>query len=113
MSSSASWANTRVATLWQITGRDDWNGVSTYDSPLLFTCDYKSEAVKMTDAMGVEFTTRQFFYTERVGIKYGDRLLVGEYSEPDPVIAGAYEVRSVKAYADTFEQTSEDYVIAT
>lgn len=99
--------------MWRITGHDDWTGQSTYDSPVIFACDYKSDAVKMTDAMGIEFTTRQIFYTERSDIKYGDMLLVGESIVPDPVIAGAYQVKSITRYADTFDNLAEDFVVAT
>jgi hypothetical protein len=113
MSAAASWSYTSLATLWVWLGRDDWSGVETFDLPLSFACDYSAESVRMTDAKGVEFTTRQILYTDLPGIKQGDRVLIGESLVVDPIAAGAFEVRSVTRYADTFDNVAEDFKLAT
>lgn len=113
MSSLANWSYTSKATLWPLTGRDDWSRARTFGAPVEFDCDYSAESVRMTDDRGVEFTTRQILHTERAGIKQGDMVLIGASEIADPIAAGAFEVRSAKRYADTFEQRADDYVIAT
>ena len=113
MSSAARWAYTSTATLWRRTGRNDWYDVTSYALPVTFACDYKAEAVRMTDAVGIEFTTRQMIYTERADIQQGDFVLIGTSSAADPRAAGAFEVRAVTRYADTFENVADDFRIAT
>lgn len=113
MSSLAAWSYTSKATLWPLTGRDDWSGARTFGAPDEFACDYSAESVRMTDDRGVEFTTRQILHTERAGIKQGDMVLIGASANADPVAAGAFEVRAVTRFADTFEQKADDYRVAT
>ena len=67
----------------------------------------------MTDAKGVEFVSRQIFYTERGGIKPGDRIAIGVSVASNPIAAGALEVRSVTRFADTFDGLAEDIKVAT
>ncbi len=113
MSSAARWSYTATATLWPLTGRDSWSGVPTYGTPEAVACDYQAESRRMTDPLGVEFTSRGLFYTERADIKQGDRIAVGTSSVVDPVAAGAIEVRSVTRYGDTLERQADDYLVAT
>lgn len=113
MSSAAAWANTATATLWPYLGRDDWTGVVSYGHPEQFSCDYSAESKRLVDQTGVEFTTRQIIYTERADIKQQDMVLIGESDLLDPVAAGAFEVRLVTRYGDTFERLADDYVVAT
>ena len=113
MSSAAAWSYTARATLWPWLGRDDWSGVETFGPPEVFDCDYSAEAKRMTDAKGVEFVTRQIIYTERDDIKQGDRVLIGESVEVNPIAAGALEVRAITRSADTFERLFDDFEIAT
>lgn len=111
MSSAANWSYTSKATHWPRTGVDDWTRQPVYGAPVVFACDYKAESKRMTDSNGVEFTSSQILFTEHV-VSPGDRVLIGAHST-DAVTAGAWEVRAVKRYADTFEQTSDDYEVVT
>ena len=113
MSAAASWSYTSRATLWPLLTRDDWTGVASYGIPVQIACDYSAEAMRMTDALGQEFVTRQIIHTERADIKRGDMILIGESSVASPVAAGAFEVRAVTRYADTFDQAADDYRITT
>lgn len=67
----------------------------------------------MTDDNGDEFISRQVLHTEKADVKQGDMMLIGESDLSDPIAAGAAEVRSVKRFADTFENAADDYRIAT
>lgn len=114
MSAAAAWSYTSTATHWARTGRDDWTGSETWAAPVAFACDYKAAAERMTDGNGIEFTSRQQIYTERATISQGDMVLIGDHTATaSPVTAGAFEVRSVTRYADTFDQLADDYLVAT
>lgn len=113
MSSAANWSYTAVATLWPWLGRDDWSNVETFGPPEQFACDYSAEAKRVTDSKGVEFVTRQIIYTERADIKQGDRVLIGVSVAPEPIAAGALEVRAITRDADTFERKADDFVVMT
>jgi hypothetical protein len=113
MSSAARWSYTSTATLWPRLGRDDWTGLVAYGPPEAFACDYSAESKRMTDAAGVEFTTRQILFTELATAKQGDMVLIGESAVASPIAAGALEVRAVTRFADTFEQQADDWKIVT
>jgi hypothetical protein len=113
MSSLARWSFTSTATHWPLTGRDAWSGVATFGAPVTFLCDYKAESKQVTDSKGVEFTSSQVIYTEHSGIKPGDRVLIGNHAGFGAVDAGAWEVRAIKRYADTFEGMTEDLEVVT
>jgi len=112
MSAASAWSLTSVCTHWALTGRDDWTGALTWGAPVTFACDYKAESKRMTDAQGVEFTSSQIIYTERASIKPGDRVLIGAHTS-GPVADGAWEVKAVKRYADTFDQAADDFEVIT
>ena len=112
MSAAARWANTSKATHWALTGFDDWTGSKTYAAPMVFACDYSADSIRMTDAKGIEFTTRQIIYTERDSFKQGDMVLIGEYAG-DPLTNKAFEVRAVTRDADTFQQEADDFKVMT
>jgi hypothetical protein len=113
MSAAAAWSYTSKATLWPLLGRDDWTGALLFGPPVVFACDYSAESLRLTDDAGVEFTTRQVLFTEFATAKQGDRVLIGESAEADPIAAGAFEVRAVTRYADTFDLAADDFRIAT
>lgn len=119
MSASAAWSYTAKATHWALLGRDDWSGQLSFSPPVLFDCDYKSEAVRSADAggtspdTGVELALRQVIYTEHSTIKQGDYVLIGESTDADPIAAGAAEVRTVVRDADTFYRIADDFRILT
>ena len=112
MSSLARWSHTSTATHWPKTGFDDWTGATTYGAPVTFACDYSAESVRMTDAQGIEFTSRQIIHTERATIVQGDMVLIGVHAG-DPITAKAFEVRAVTRFADTFENLADDFKVAT
>ncbi|WP_241660722.1 hypothetical protein [Variovorax guangxiensis] len=113
MSQAARFSYTSLATIWPTLGRDDWTGLTTYGSPQSFFCDYSAESVRMTDAKGVEFTTRQVIHTERADIKQGDMVLIGESALASPLAAEAFEVRAVTRFADTFDNVADDFKVMT
>ncbi|CAN5717662.1 hypothetical protein BH10PSE18_BH10PSE18_08310 [soil metagenome] len=113
MSFAASWSYTAIATLWPLNGVDDWTHQKSFGAPITFACDYSAEAVSMTDAKGIEFTTRQVIYTERSDIKQGDFVLIGASALSSPIAAGAFEVRAITRDADTFDRLADDFQIAT
>ena len=113
MSAAANWSYTAKATHWPRLGRDDWTGQESFGAPVHFDCDYSAESVRMTDANGVEFTSRQTLYTEYADVKQGDFVLVGESNEASPIAAGAVVVRTVVRDADTFDRIADDYRILT
>ena len=114
MSAAASWSYTSTATLWPLLGKSDWGGKEAFGPPITFACDYSAKAERRTDARGVEFVTRQLLYTERAGIKQGDRVMIGDHSaQLDPLAAGALEVRAVQRYADTFDGVADDWEVST
>lgn len=113
MSAAARWSHTSQATYWPLTGFDDWTQAKTYGPPVVIACDYSAESVRMTDAKGVEFTTRQIIHTETATIKQGDMILIGVSALANPLAAGAFEVRAVTRFADVFDQLADDWKIAT
>lgn len=113
MSAAANWSYTSRATHWPKLSRDDWTGAVVYGAPVAFACDYSAEAKRLTDEDGVEFTTRQVLHTERATVQRGDMVLIGTSTVASPITAGAFEVRSVTRYADTFDQVADDYMVAT
>jgi hypothetical protein len=113
MSSLAAWSYTSKATHWPLAARGDWSGVRTFGAPAPFDCDYSADSVRMTDDRGIEFTTRQILHTEKADIRQGDMVLIGTSALADPVAAGAFEVRAVTRFADTFALVADDWKVAT
>lgn len=113
MSSAASWSYTAAATLWPLLSRDDWTGVVTYGQPEVIACDYSAEAMRMTDAKGEEFVSRQQIFTERAGVEPGDMILIGVSVDPNPLTAGAAEVRAVTRWGDTLDRQADDFRVST
>ena len=113
MSSAANWSYTASATVWHVVSRDDWAGGTLYSPPVVIACDYGAKAEQRTDSAGREFTSRQMVYTEHATAKPGDYVLIGVSTEPDPLAAGAMEIRSVTRHADTFARLADDYELAS
>ena len=112
MSAAARWSQTKDATLWPLTSTEDWGGAQGFGAPVAIKCDYKVESRRARSSSGDEFTTRLIVYTERAGIKQGDRLALGVSTAADPLSVGAEEVRAVDRYADPFQRLGvDDYVV--
>ena len=99
--------------MWALQSRADWSGALAFAAPVQILCDYKADAKTRTDARGREYTSRLSIYTERAGIKQGDRILIGTSTAADPVLAGADEVMDVARFGDTFQREADDYVVTT
>jgi len=113
MSSAARWANTAVATLWPLSGQADWTGAALFGGPQQFACDYQGKQMLATNSAGREFVSRLQIYTERADIKEGDRVLIGASTVQNPAMAGAFEVKGITRFGDTFERVADDYVVMT
>ena len=117
VSAAAAWSYTSTATHWARLSRDDWTGVQAWAAPVTFACDYKdvNEQNKqlVSFGSGIEIALRQQLYTERSTIKQGDMVLIGSHTAADPVATGAFEVRAVTRFADTFDNAADDYMVAT
>jgi hypothetical protein len=111
MSASASWSYTATATLWALRSRDGWTGLQAFDAPVQIACDYQAESKTRTDSKGREYVSRLVVYTERAGIKQGDRLLLGPSTVADPMTVDSVEVRDVTRFADTFDRLRDDYEV--
>ena len=115
MSSVANWSDTAKATIWRkLSGGKDENGdpINGYAAPVIIMVDYEGGLSERIGSIGVEIVVKNTVWTEALAAA-GDYLLIGESTEPDPVRAGADEVRQVIRYADTFERLADDYAILT
>jgi hypothetical protein len=111
MSAVANWSYTAKATHWALIARNGRSGASTFAAPVVFACDYDTEARTVRNARGLEFVTRMTYYTERSTVRQGDRVALGVSTETDPIRAGAEEVQHVQRHADTFDRAADDYVV--
>lgn len=113
MSSVANWSYTATATIWRSLGKDETGDPLGYAEPEQILCDYEGGLSKKLANLGAEIVVKNTVWTEFALADAGDYLLIGESDEPDPVVAGADEVRQVIRYADTFERVADDYAILT
>lgn len=114
MSSVANWSYTATATIWRkVGGNDEIGDPLGYAEPEQILCDYEGGLSKKLASLGSEIVVKNTVWTEFALADAGDYLLIGESDEPDPVVAGADEVRQVIRYADTFERVADDYAILT
>lgn len=117
MSNVANWSYTARATLWPLTGTDRW-GKPEYGPPVSFWCDYGSKKKRdrtssaSSRAMGAELLVNMYVWTEYADAKVGDRLVIGEFTDPLPV-QQSNAVAYVDRDADTFERLADDYEIGT
>ncbi len=114
MSSVASWSYTATATIWRkLEGNDEYGDPLGYAEPEQILCDYEGGLSKRIGSLGSEIVVKNTVWSEFALADAGDYLLIGVSSEPDPVVAGADEVRQVIRYADTFYRTADDWAIIT
>ncbi|MGY5368304.1 hypothetical protein ACXGQP_13250 [Enterobacter oligotrophicus] len=114
MSSIASWSYTATATIWRkLEGNDEYGDPLGYEEPEQIMVDYEGGLSKRIGSLGAEIVVKNTVWTEFALADAGDYLLIGASTEPDPVVAGADEVRQVIRYADTFERLADDYAILT
>lgn len=118
MSSAANWSYTAIATVWRVDSVNEY-GTKTFHAPELIYCDYGLDSNHSgllsagISGVGTEFVSKNTFWTEYDLAGEGDFILIGESSEPDPIKAGADEIKHVTRYADTFERLADDYALIT
>ncbi|MDR7940396.1 hypothetical protein RIU82_10645 [Enterobacter soli] len=114
MSSVANWSYTATATIWRkVGGNDEIGDPMGYAEPEQILCDYEGGLSKKLASLGAEIVVKNTVWTEFALAAAGDYLLIGASDEPDPVVAGADEVRQVIRYGDTFDRQVDDYAILT
>lgn len=115
MSRAAKWSHLSKATIWPLSGRNDWDGGQTFGAPALIDCDYRSSDERLTDAKGVEFMSRLRIFTEYQSAKQGDYIAIGDHAATaNPIgIADVAEVRLVRRFSDTFDRLADDFEIVT
>lgn len=114
MSSVANWSYTAKATIWRkLPGKDEYGDPLGYAAPEIILCDYEGGLSKRIGSLGAEIVVKNTVWTEFAGAGSGDYLLIGASANPDPVAAGADEIRQVIRYADTFERLEDDWALLT
>lgn len=114
MSSVANWSYTARATIWPFIRLDDRWGKAVYGPPVSFDCDYGSKRKRRHErpVMGDALVINMYVWTEYADAKVGDRLVIGEFTDAEPVEA-SNTVAYVDRDADTFERLADDYEIGT
>lgn len=117
MSNVANWSYTAKATIWHSASINE-SGERTFSPPVVIDCDYilggTSKSIGgMVSNIGLNFVIKNTFWTEYSQAKIGDFILIGEYSDLNPVSIDADEIRHITQYADTFERSADDFAIIT
>lgn len=116
MSSTASWSYNKPCTLWRKgAGGKDENGdpISAYEPPETIMCDYIGGLSAKLGSLGKEVVVKNTFFTAYAQADEGDYILIGPSTNPDPLSAGADEVRHVTQWNDTLEGLEDDWAIIT
>lgn len=113
MTSLANWSYTQPCTIWHKTGADKY-GKPTFGAPVEIMCDYGFNADISTDAKGNEIVQKNTFWTEYVGAKVGDYIMIGASVVADPLTAGANQILNVINYGNTFNRAEPpDFALVT
>ncbi|CAM7367268.1 hypothetical protein PHDIMM138B_07140 [Phytobacter diazotrophicus] len=116
MSSTASWSYNKPCTLWRKgAGGKDENGdpISAYELPETIMCDYIGGLSAKLGSLGKEVVVKNTFFTAYALAGEGDYILIGSSTNPNPISAGADEVRHVTQWNDTLEGQEDDFAIIT
>ena len=113
MTATSNWSYTAKATYWRRLGDDEYGDSLGFAEPILIDCDYEGGLSSRIGEVGKEITVNNTVWTEFAEAKQGDYLLIGESSEPDPIMAGADEIMRSIQYADTFDRIADDWAILT
>ena len=119
MSASAQWANTAKATIWRVSGYDDWSNVYTFQDPLIISVSYSAKAKRLTSSDGgssdgSEVVSMMHFWTEYSQAQIGDFIAIGEHlAVSDPLLAKASAIKSVVRDQDIFDGIADDYTLIT
>ena len=113
MTSIARFSYTQPCTIWHKTGADKY-GKPTFGAPVEIMCDYGFNADISTDAKGNEIVQKNTFWTEYVGAKVGDYIMIGASVVADPLTAGANQIINAINYGNTFNRTEPpDFALVT
>ena len=119
MSSTASWSYNKPCTIWKrirdADGSDTDGGGQPYgfQPPINIMCDYIGGLSAKLGSLGKEVVVKNTFFTAYALADEGDYILIGSSSNPDPLSAGADEVRHVTQWNDTLEGLEDDWAIIT
>ena len=116
MSSAGQWSYNKPCTLWRKgPGGKDENGdpISAYEPTETIMCDYIGGLSAKLGSIGKEVVVKNTFFTAYALADEGDYILIGVSAEPDPVVAGADEVRHVTRWNDTLDGLEDDWAIIT
>ena len=116
MSSAGQWSYNKPCTLWRKgPGGKDENGdpISAYEPPETIMCDYIGGLSAKLGSLGKEVVVKNTFFTAYALANEGDYILIGPSTAPDPLSAGADEVRHVTRWNDTLEGMEDDWAIIT
>lgn len=114
MTSIASFSYTQPCTIWHKISADKYGGNPVFSTPIHIMCDYGFNADVSTDAKGNEIVQKNTFWTEYVGAKTGDYIMIGTVAGADPLVAGANQILNVINYGNTFDRTEPpDFALIT
>lgn len=95
MSKVARWSYTNDATVWAPTGKKDHlNGGQSWGVPFQIKCTWTADTKVMKDNAGAEFVSSCAYFHEDARVGHGMRIARGIVNDPDPIAAGAEEIRS-------------------
>ncbi|MFY9993631.1 MAG: hypothetical protein WAK61_01385 [Leclercia sp.] len=116
MSSAGQWSYNKPCTLWRkgLGGKDECGDpISAYEPPETIMCDYIGGLSAKLWALGKEVVVKNTFFTAYALADEGDYILIGSSTNPDPLSAGADEVRHVTRWNDTLDGMEDDWAIIT
>lgn len=92
----------------------DEYGKVTFLPPEIFDCDYSlGSSSKRVNEIGLNFVVKNTFWTEYEKAKKGDFVLLGEYSELNPMEVNADEIRHIIQDSDITPENVPDFTIIT
>jgi hypothetical protein len=94
MNNAASKVMTAQATVWDITGTDQYGG-ATYSSPYLIKCNYIEGGKLNRDDRGEEFMPMATFRSFNATPKKGSVIAIGDHTSSNPTAANAQTIRKV------------------
>ena len=114
MSSVGRWSYNKPCTIWRRNGgRDEYGDPIGFLPPTTILCDYIAGLSAKIGSIGSEVVVKNTFFTEYDQAAEGDYLLIGQSSDPDPVGAGADEIKRITRWNDTLYGEMDDWAIIT
>lgn len=114
MTSIANWSYVHKCTIWRKTGVEGGYNKPVYATPEIIMCDYGFDAKLTKDASGNEIAQKNTFWTEYQLSGIGDYIILGEFTELDPLEVNADQVVNVINYGNTLELSGlPDFALVT